>query len=463
MMVIPLTIAAFAIMKPTRAVLLVTFAALLFLPELAAFDAPLIPPLDKRSLSALCLLIGVRLSQRGQPRPQGSGKVFDLLIALALIGAAGTVLTNRDPLQYGPTTLPGMTTGDILADGVRMILFLAYFMLGRRLFRTADDARDLLRALVIAGLVYVPFMLIELRLSPQMHVWIYGYHQHSFLLSRRDDGFRPMVFMENGLTVAVVFAACTMAAWTLTKARLKLWRFPALPLAALMTAMLASIHSLGALIYCVVLAPLLWFFRPKAQLLFGVILCCGVALYPLSRTFDLFPTKDLVDLAARVSQERALSLGFRFRNEDMLLEKALERPVFGWGGFARGRVFDENGNDVSVTDGDWIIAVGSRGILGFVSRFGLLLLPVLMALRRIRYVPAREQGLLSGLGLICTLNAIDLLPNGMGSIMPMFLAGSLAGLAFGMSENPNRRLGPQQLLARYLQLVRRMRSAASPS
>src|SRR5690349_3189313 len=42
-----------------------------------------------------------------------------------------------------------------------------------------------------------------MRLSPQLHVWLYGFHQHSFLQNERWGGYRPMVFMEHGLMVAM--------------------------------------------------------------------------------------------------------------------------------------------------------------------------------------------------------------------------------------------------------------------
>ena len=65
----------------------------------------------------------------------------------------------------------------------------------------------------------------------------------------------------------------------------------------------------------------------------------------------------------------------------------MERPVWGWGGWGRNRVFDTSGRDVSVTDGMWVIYLGVYGLVGLVAWTALLLLPSYLFL--IRY-PVRS-------------------------------------------------------------------------
>jgi hypothetical protein len=97
----------------------------------------------------------------------------------------------------------------------------------------------------------------------------------------------------------------------------------------------------------------------------------------LLRSQDLFPTKSVVAAADYVSYDRAFSIDFRFENEDRLLAKASERPIFGWGGWGRNRVYDaETSSDVSVTDGAWIIELGQFGLTGFLSLFLLIVAPI---------------------------------------------------------------------------------------
>ena len=45
----------------------------------------------------------------------------------------------------------------------------------------------------IGGLVYAPLCLIEMRLSPQLHRWIYGYMANAFAHSVRGEGYKPTV------------------------------------------------------------------------------------------------------------------------------------------------------------------------------------------------------------------------------------------------------------------------------
>jgi hypothetical protein len=459
LLVVPATIWAFASLSPQRAVLALLFGSVLFLPELANFDAPLIPPLDKRSIPALCMLVAVFFTARRELQAAKIGRGIDWLMIAVLIGIIGTTLGNPDLLAYGKARIVGYELRDIPSESVRAVLgTLAPFLLGRVLFRNSQNAEDVLRGLVLAGLVYSPFVLLEIRLSPQLHGWVYGYSQHSFAQTVRSGGWRPMVFMAHGLALALFVCATSLAAWTMSRSRLTLFGWPARYFAIWLSALLVLVNSLGALVYAVVATPLLWLVKPRTQLLIAAALAVATALYPVARATKSFPTQELVDFSATISQERASSLKFRFDNEDVLLEKALERPWFGWGGNARYRVFNEVGMDVSVTDGAWIIILGAYGIVGFAARFALLLLPIIMALRRIGQVSPERQPLLSGLALIATIYSIDLLPNGFFNELPLFMSGVVAGLAQGMpQEVGQRRVDPLLLLS----LLTRLRSVAS--
>ena len=94
------------------------------------------------------------------------------------------------------------------------------------------------------------------------------------------------------------------------------------------------------------------------------------------RTTGEFGWEPMVDAARLMSDDRARSLEGRFVNEDLLMTKAFQRPMFGWGGWGRNRVYDEYGKDLTVTDGRWIIELGQRGFVGLLSLFALLLLPL---------------------------------------------------------------------------------------
>src|SRR5690606_24234269 len=96
----------------------------------------------------------------------------------------------------------------------------------------------------------------------------------------------------------------------------------------------------------------------------------------------------LVNFVERViDSDRAESLASRFHNENLLAERALERPVFGWGGWNRSRVYNEEGEDISTTDGLWIIVLGKTGFFGLSALTLTLLVP---AVALICIVPAQR-------------------------------------------------------------------------
>jgi hypothetical protein len=68
------------------------------------------------------------------------------------------------------------------------------------------------------------------------------------------------------------------------------------------------------------------------------------------------------------SSKSAQSLEFRFACEKLLIVKAIERPVFGWGGWSRSDVYFDEGeadaNQKVPTDGLWIVALGTKAFVG---------------------------------------------------------------------------------------------------
>jgi hypothetical protein len=143
------------------------------------------------------------------------------------------------------------------------------------------------------------------------------------------------------------------------------------------------------------------------------------------RAQDVFPTADLVNMFRSISGDRADSLKFRFDNEDLLLRHAMERPWFGWGTFGRNQIYSETGKLETVTDGQWIIVLGTFGYVGHVIYFTMLLLPLMRFLRSYRKMPPRDQGLCAMLALLLATFVLDLLPNAFSDYLTLVYAGML--------------------------------------
>ena len=168
-------------------------------------------------------------------------------------------------------------------------------------------------------------MLFEIRMSPQLHRWFYGYNPFGFATQMRYGGFRPSVFMENGLVTAFFAMTAMVAATAFWRTQTRVLKLPPAKITAYLGAVLVLCKSLGALIYGAVLVPLVRLTRPRLQLRIAMVLVSIAVAYPLLRAADLVPTKYMLDAATSISEERADSLRTRFDNEQQLLERASQR------------------------------------------------------------------------------------------------------------------------------------------
>lgn len=447
---IPISLLAFHFMRPKRAALFTILGGLLFLPEHDVFKVPFMPAIGKADIPYLCAIVGyVMRSRRSEWRPPRERWVTFLNLMI-LAGGIGTALTNRDMLtvNFGKTPAPGLTLKDGMAVALTMLLEVALpFYAGRVLFRSAKDIRFLLRFVAAAGLVYSAFALFEVRMSPQLHYRLYGYAAHEdFLQTIRFGGYRPMVFMAHGLAVGLFFLVACLAAASLTRIHGIVWRVRAGYLTAYLAVVLVLCKSTGAIAYGLGALPLVAFAGVALKKRLTVVLAAIVILYPALRAADLFPVEGALSAAASIDDDRKQSLEFRFMNEDLLLERARQRPWFGWGEYGRNFVNDKEGRPLTVADGAWIIILGAQGAFGFVAVFGILVTPVFLAARRLKRIRNKQdRSLLTALAVMVTATAIDLIPNGLFSNYPFLLSGALLSLSRGLAEEPVADLSPYEL------------------
>ena len=425
----------FRVLPLPRAIAWTIVAGYLFLPEQTGFDFPLLPPIDKTLVPAVsaAVMAWVKLRDPATPRAAASAptvrKLFVVILALLLVTPFVTALSNSDPIIIGDGVffIPGLRIYDALSILNETVVMLIPFVLARRFLASEESHAALLKVLALAGIVYCLPIFIEVQLSPQLNTWIYGFFPHSFHQHIRGGGFRPIVFLNHGLWVAIFMASAVLAAAALWKAREDRGERVGWALVTmLLLGTLVLVKSLGALLIVLAILPVVAFFRPRGQLLVAALLAGLVLVYPLLRGAGLVPVDWILSMVEGVAPERAQSFWFRLDNEDQLLERANLKPFSGWGGWGRSLIYDETtGQRLSVTDGAWIIVIGQGGWLRYLTLFGLLSLPLILLWAR--FSRLRPSPATAGLALVLAAGLVDLLPNGTLTPLTWLLAGALAG------------------------------------
>ncbi|MBT1515631.1 hypothetical protein KIP88_34695 [Bradyrhizobium sp. SRL28] len=423
-----IAVGLFSVRPAIQATLWIVVGAQLLLPVGEMIKFEMIPQFDKATIPNLCIFLGYLFVARRIWRP--SFGWVEVLVLIFVLGPIATSVLNNDPIIAGDRLIPGVGIYDAgSAIGSALIVLIPFFV-GRGLLWSALAIEQILKVLVVAGLLYSIPMLFEMRFSPQLHAWIYGYLPSDFIQQVRAGGYRPMVFMGHGLIAATFLFMTVAAAAALWRTNTRLGQVSSAGATAYLSVILVLCKSAGAALFGIVVVPLICFVRPRVQSLVAIGLVMVALLYPLLRFTGVVPTGVILQVTESLSTERASSLRVRFENEAMLLDHAFERPIFGWGRYGRSRVYNEEGRDMSVTDGRWVITVGQFGIVGFLAEFGLLALSVIRAARSYRLAESfRDRIFLTSLALIVSANMIDLLPN--SSLLPMtwLFAGALLGRA----------------------------------
>ncbi|MBI5071119.1 MAG: hypothetical protein HZB56_23115 [Deltaproteobacteria bacterium] len=313
------------------------------------------------------------------------------------------------------------------------LVFGGPYLLGRVYLGHRRGLAELAVALVGAGLVYVPLCLWEIRMSPQLHRLAYGYSPTAmFAQNMRFGGFRPVVFMNHGLMVALFMASATLVAYWLwrTAARRKVAGIPLGAAWAVLGVTTLLCKSTGAAALLLVGIAVLEGTRLLRLPVLVLLLAAVPPVYCAARLAGWAGDGLVAAAANSVAAERAQSVGYRFVHETALVEKAMERPWLGWGRWGRSRIHDPSGRDVSVTDSMWIIALGETGLVGLLSLGLVLGLPVLLLLRA---APARHWAeprvaSAAALAAVALIGMVDDLLNTMATPAVLVIAGALISL-----------------------------------
>ena len=428
----------FLMLPVERAAIWSLLGGYLLLPSGTRVDLPLLPPLDKSTIPAIVTFLFCWMKGTQSPAPQRSPLVYCCAFAF-VVSPLFTSLNNSYELQLAGRSLPGFYPLDGVKFAILNVITLAPFFIGMRFLSSDNGRAQLLRAIPLAALVYSLPMLLEVRISPQLHRLVYGFFP-GFIGEVRGSGYRPVVFLDQGLQAALFAATAVIAAVVAARMKWRLFSIPARAAATYLGVILLLCKTLGAAIYALIAIPMVLFLKPKAWVNFA----CGIGLlicaYPLLRTLDIIPVHHITSAAMAISKERSFSFAVRVENEDLLLAKANQKPAFGWGAWARNRIYDrKSGGDISITDGEWIIQFGTFGWLGYLSLFGLFTSSLLRARKAVRGPVTEPTIILGALGLLLAINLTDLLPN--ANLVPLtyLIAGSVAGCVRAKSSRKSAR------------------------
>jgi len=404
--------------------------AYLLLPVGAQIHFEGIPQFDKDTIGNLSALVGVMLVGRRALRLWNGFGIVEVLLLIFLISPFITEELNTDPIVGPNLFLPPGSTYDAISAVARQFLLMIPFFIGRRILRDSTDTKAILHVLVIAGLFYSLPILFELRMSPVLNTWIYGYFPSQFDETVRDGGYRPVVFIGHGLGLAFFVMTTVAAAAAHWQTRARVTRFSPAGITGYLGVVLLLCKSLGPLMYAGALTGLIRLTSTKFQAGVALVLVTIALTYPLLRSADLIPTNTFISAAAVVNEDRAVSLQTRFDQEQKLLDRAEQRIWFGWGRFGRNLIYDSYGKDISIPDGEWIIVIGTFGLVGFVAEFGLLGLAVFRATAAFRFVETPDDKIyFAALTLISATNIFDLLPNAALTPWTWLVTGALLGRA----------------------------------
>jgi hypothetical protein len=408
----------FSVMHPRRALLVAFIGAWLFLP-VAAYPLPGLPDLTKITATTFGAMLGLVFFDASRLMAFRF-KWIDLpMIAWCLVPLPSSIFA-------------GLGAYDGVSGIVQQCAIWGLpYLLGRLYFNTPEAVRELVVGIFIGGLIYAPFCLWEIRMSPQLHNMVYGYHPSRFVMTIRLGGYRPMVFMQHGLMLGMwMTAACLCGAWLWFSGLLK--RVQGIPMSMLVPFLFGVTlfcRSTGALGLLIGALGLLFGTRfVKSPILVAIALTITPG-YVFLRASDAWDGSNLVELAKDFNEERAASLEGRLKYETILARHAAEQFWFGWGSGDDWRVKDDEGRDITVSDGMWIITYGRSGAVGLTAYTLALLFPVMILVHgyRTRYWHTPLVAPAAVLAVIVLIYSMDNLLNAMVNPVFMLGAGSVSG------------------------------------
>lgn len=402
-------------------VMLTVILGWLFLPPGQGINLPGLPMYTKEYAVSYALLLGIAFtdaSRLTRYRPS----LFDIPVIIWIITPYFSSVTN------------GLGAYDGLSSVYSQFFVygIPYFV-GRLYIRTPNDIGEVAKWFVIAGLIATPFVLWESRMSPQLNMDIYGYRVSGFQAAKRLGGYRPMLFMRHGLEVGLWMSTCAMVAVWFLMTNHRTVRFMkhalTVPSGLVIFATLMC-RSLGALVLLFGCSGAAAFTRTTGLRMGLIALVLTPSLYLSVRISNIWSPDDLTAIVASFDAQRADSLEARLNQELFISEHALQRPLFGWGGFDRYRPINDDG-EVEPVDGWTSITLGKHGLAGLISLQCFTTLPAFVLLLRLKKTNLIDPVWAPCIGVLlaCSIFALDILFNAFPTPLHLLGVGALTSSA----------------------------------
>ena len=421
---LPLTFILFSMLQARQAAIISLFFGWLFLPN-ANYDFPNIPSYTKIAATCLPIMLCTAFFNVQRLIKLSLGKL-DIPILIWCFCPLASSLSN----------------GLGLYDGISGVIhhffeWGAPYAIGKMYFYDARGIRELAKWVVIGGLIYIPFCLWEMRMGANLHQHFYGFRIDQFVTTIRFGGIRPVVFFTHGIALGVwMMSSLLMGIW--------LWRTKSIQIlcgfsmginvVALFVVFLLC-RSLNAIVLFVVGLGVYYGIRTWRWNFLVLILALLPIVYIASRNTGIITSDQLIETTKNVNSERAVSLGARLFHEEQMVDKAWNRPLFGWAGWGRHRLYNDYGENISITDAFWVLAFGINGLVGLISVGLVLLLPTFIFWRKYHLADWGDPKLAPIVGFVCIipLYTIDCLMNAM--INPIYTVAAGGTLAWLSNKN----------------------------
>jgi hypothetical protein len=415
---IPVTMVLFALMPARRAVFASAIAAWLFLPPDAVISIPGLPDYDKTMAVGASLLLSILIFEPGR-----------LLLFRFRWFDVPMVVFCLCPFFSSISNDLGAYDGAASAFKQCLVWGVPYWV-GRVYLTDTASFREFGLAMIIGTICLVPLFLFEIKMSPMLQPILYGFGSSRGSFTSRYGGYRPEIFFSTSLECGLWMNAVALVAFWFWRRGVvtHLWAIPAGLIFGLLSVIAVLCKTFGAT--SIVLAggmSLVISVQTKTKWLMWSLLFFA-PLFCTLRTTELWSGRSIVQFLEMIGRgDRADSLDFRFENDDMLIAKAMQRPLFGWGGWGRSRVYDEFGGCLTTMDAYWTIILGQYGCIGLVSVTLMMLLPAILFLKRFPIEQWKLQSLapVVVIATIVDLFMLDCLANAMPNMIYFMAAGGL--------------------------------------